>query len=285
MALPTPKPLAAMVGPSGYPTTEWYNYLKQTFEAAAGNAALQAQIDALVQQIADLDIDFSISGPQSVRVLGNPSDGLVRLNLDGDQTTPSATHYYGTDADAARGFHALLIAALGDVDLTGLADEDVLAWDATAEKWVPVTGGGIAGPVSSTDNALVRWDGTGGNALQDSGVLLTDNAEISAYRGHLNLQTGTTYTLVSGDSGKIIDHANGSAITVTLPNSLPVGFCCTYVQSGAGQVTFSAASGATLRNRQSQTKIAGQWGEAVLHVRANSGGAAAEYVLGGDTSA
>ncbi len=151
--------------------------------------------------------------------------------------------------------------------------------------WIdPDTGGDFSGPGASTDNALVRFDGTTGKLGKNSGVLVTDNNEISGYRGNVNLQTGTTYTLLTSDTGRIIDHANGSGITVTLPNNLPVGFCCTYAQSGAGQVNFSAASGATLHNRQAHTKLAGQWAEGTLYVRANSGGSAAEYVLAGDTS-
>ena len=41
-----------------------------------------------------------------------------------------------------------------------------------------------------------------------------------------NLQTGTTYTLLATDDGGVVDLANGSAITLTLPNSFPVGFSC-----------------------------------------------------------
>ena len=39
--------------------------------------------------------------------------------------------------------------------------------------------GGITGPVSSTDNALARWNGTGGTAVQDSTVIVTDNGEMT----------------------------------------------------------------------------------------------------------
>ncbi len=145
--------------------------------------------------------------------------------------------------------------------------------------------GDVVGPASSTDNALARFDSTTGKLLQNSSVTVGDAGEIAGYAGSLNTQTGTTYTLLTSDSGKVIDHANASGITVTLPNSLPVGFCCTYAQTGAGQVSFSAASGATLRNRSSHTKIAGQWGAVTLLVRTNSGGSAAEYVLAGDTAA
>lgn len=149
--------------------------------------------------------------------------------------------------------------------------------------------GDVVGPASSVDLTLPRYDGTTGKLLQGSGVTLTDNDEISGYKGNVRLETGTTYTLdVAGtdtDSGRVVDHANASAITVTLPNSAPVGFCVTYVQAGAGQITFSPASGASLRNRQSHTKTAGQWAGVTLYVRSNSGGSAAEYVLAGDTAA
>lgn len=145
--------------------------------------------------------------------------------------------------------------------------------------------GDVVGPASSVDNTIPRYDGTTGKLLQASGVAVTDNDEISGYRGNVNIQTGTTYTVLSTDSGKVIDHANGSAITTTLPNNMPVGWCCTYTQSGAGQVTFSPASGASLRNADGHTKIASQWGEVSLYVRSNAGGYAAEYVMAGKTAA
>lgn len=146
------------------------------------------------------------------------------------------------------------------------------------------SGGDVSGPGSSTDNALPRFDGAGGDTLQNSGVLVSDSDEISGYRGHLNAQTGTSYTLLSSDSGKVVECTNAGAITLDMPNSLPVGFCCTVVQGGAGAITFTPASGASRRNRQSHTKTAGQWAMTTLYVRTNSGGSAAEYVLGGDTS-
>ena len=101
----------------------------------------------------------------------------------------------------------------------------------------------------------------------------------------LNTQTGTTYALQASDNGKVVELGNAAAITLTLPNSLPVGFNCLIRQTGAGQVAVTPASGATRRNRQSHTKLAGQWSEAALSIRINSGGAAAEYVFSGDTAA
>jgi len=41
-------------------------------------------------------------------------------------------------------------------------------------------GGGVTGPGSSTDNAIVRWDGAGGTAIQDSAVTIDDTGAITA---------------------------------------------------------------------------------------------------------
>lgn len=145
--------------------------------------------------------------------------------------------------------------------------------------------GDTTGAASSTDNAVTRFDGSGGKTIQNSGVIIDDSDAISGFRTSINAQTGTTYTLVAGDTGRTITCTNAGAITVTLPNSLGAGFTCEIIQGGAGQVTLSAAGGATLQNRQSHTKIAGQYGAIRLAVTANSGGSAAIYNLAGDTAA
>ena len=46
--------------------------------------------------------------------------------------------------------------------------------------------GTLNGPGSSTDNALVRWDGTGGTDIQDSGWLLSDAGALTA-AGNLDM--------------------------------------------------------------------------------------------------
>jgi hypothetical protein len=43
--------------------------------------------------------------------------------------------------------------------------------------------GDITGPVSSTDNAIARWDGTSGNLIQDSSVLIADDGTLTTTGG------------------------------------------------------------------------------------------------------
>lgn len=79
----------------------------------------------------------------------------------------------------------------------------------------------------------------------------------------INAQTGTTYTLLSTDNGKIVKLTNASAITVTVPAGLTIGFSCQIVQGGAGDVTLSASS-TTINSYGSLLTLAGQYASASI---------------------
>ena len=121
---------------------------------------------------------------------------------------------------------------------------------------------------TANTNVLAVSSGTvdlGGNKLED-------------FDASINDQTGTAYTLLASDNGKVVVLNNGSAVTVTVPSGLGAGFNCSFVQKGAGQVSFSA-SGTTINNRQSHTKINAQYGVASLVAYADN-----VFVLAGDTA-
>lgn len=84
-----------------------------------------------------------------------------------------------------------------------------------------------------------------------SSSLATRVDEVSYARNGLNAQTGTTYTLVVGDAGKTITLSNASPVAVTLPQDstadLPDGAVVTFYNLGAGTVTISQGTGATLQ--------------------------------------
>jgi hypothetical protein len=66
----------------------------------------------------------------------------------------------------------------------------------------------------------------------------------------INAQTGTTYTLVLADQGKLVTLDNGAAITVTIPTNaavaLPVGTVIAFAQLGAGAVSIEGDTGVTV---------------------------------------
>ena len=83
-----------------------------------------------------------------------------------------------------------------------------------------------------------------------------------------NAQTGTTYTLVLGDSAKVVSMTNASANTLTVPPNasvaFPTGTQIIIYQGGAGQTTIAAGSGVTINSQGAKLKVTGQYGVATL---------------------
>lgn len=104
-----------------------------------------------------------------------------------------------------------------------------------------------------------------------------DGEAILGFDASINDQTDD-YTLLASDNGKVVVMNKASAVTVTVPSGLGAGFNCSFVQKGAGQVSFSASS-TTIYNRQSHTKINAQYGVASIVAYA-----ADTFVLAGDTA-
>jgi hypothetical protein len=79
----------------------------------------------------------------------------------------------------------------------------------------------------------------------------------------LNAQTGTTYTVVLADDGKLVTCDNASAIALTIPPSSSVNFGIgtqiNIMQLGAGQVTITAGVGVTIRSANSRLKTTAQY--------------------------
>ena len=92
----------------------------------------------------------------------------------------------------------------------------------------------------TSDNTIQLPDASGTVALQEQ-----------AYQA-INAQTGTTYTTVLADGGKLVTLSNGSAITLTIPpNSsvaYPIGTKLDFIQIGAGQVTVAGGTGVTVNS-------------------------------------
>ncbi len=95
----------------------------------------------------------------------------------------------------------------------------------------------------------------------------------------VNPQTGTTYTLVSGDNGKMVTLSNAAAIALTVPAGLPAGFSCAICQLGAGIVTMAGSGGVALASHAG-LKTAGQYAQAGITYLS-----AGVYGVAGDTTA
>jgi len=90
----------------------------------------------------------------------------------------------------------------------------------------------------------------------------------------INAQTGTTYTAVAGDVGKLITASNAAAIALTIsPAVFAVGDQINIMQgnSGSGVVTITAGAGVTLQSNGTKLKTNGQYAVAtVLCIASNT---------------
>jgi hypothetical protein len=183
------------------------------------------------------------------------------------------------------------LTATGDVDFTGatitgidaLPDQagnngKYLTTDGTDASWATLNASPAMDDLSdvtvtsATANDVVYYNGTG-----------WVNKYVASIPTLTNAQSGTTYTLVLGDAGKIVEIGNASAITLTVPTNAdvayPIGTQITILQTGAGQITVSGPSGGTL-NATPGTKLRAQWSSATLLKRATD-----TWVLIGDLTA
>ena len=117
-----------------------------------------------------------------------------------------------------------------------------------------------------------------GNSLNNFGV-------ISLVGGFVSISTNTAKNVLTlQDNGTIVEITASSATSIGLPNNLPVGFNVIVVQKGTGRITFSPATGSTMRNSRNHTGTANQYSSVTLYVSSNNlTNNGAEYILSGDT--
>ena len=103
-----------------------------------------------------------------------------------------------------------------------------------------------------------RQDFTAGQVL-----LATELDAVATAMIAINAQTGTTYTTVLADDGKLITCSNASAIALTIPPNSSVaygiGTQINIAQLGAGQVTITAGAGVTLNSAGAKLKLSAQY--------------------------
>ena len=107
-----------------------------------------------------------------------------------------------------------------------------------------LSGGGSSGAVTLSINTAVTADLTTAQTLTNK-TLTSPLINLG-----VNAQTGTSYTTVLADNGKLVTQTNGSSITTTIPPfssvAYPVGAQLNFVQLGDGKVTFAQGAGVTI---------------------------------------
>lgn len=122
---------------------------------------------------------------------GEVQNSGVTIDDSNNMTVPGALTVSGTTS-------FIKIPSLTTTQRNALtAANGQVVYDSTLEKFygyqngawtVLISTGGFAGPGSSTDNAIVRWDGTSGTIVQNSGITVNDNNHVNL-PGYLTINT------------------------------------------------------------------------------------------------
>lgn len=199
--------------------------------------------------VSDTNLTIDINAPQGIVTIGdvNSVGAFTKITVDDSSNTISFNGLINSAFDSGVDINDRMM--FFDASIATPALKKRTWFDYTGQFYtrLPISAAGISA------SGGVTFSGT---VASDTGYRITSNA--------INSQTGTTYTFVAADNGKIVTFNNNSSITVTVPTALPVGFNCTAIQLGTGQVGFTNASGLTLQSYGNQYKLIGQHASATL---------------------
>lgn len=126
-----------------------------------------------------------------------------------------------------------------------------------------LSGGGTSGAVSLAIDTATTAD------LSTAQTLTNKTLTAPIVNLAINAQTGTTYTFVLADNGKLVTASNASAQTYTIPPNSSVAYATgaqlNIIQIGAGQVSFAQGSGVTIASNGATStapKLRGQYSAA-----------------------
>jgi len=234
----------------------------------------QVLTSAAMNVVGDSTVNVFDSATARNSAISSPSEGMVCYLKD-----TNAIEFY--DGSSWGGIGDLTAVAAGtNIDVTsgtGPIPSVALAIDAAVEMGSDGSGVDVTF-YSSTAGDTMLWDaseeklvitGTNGqNALEvaDGDVSITDSLTVSGGLVAplaINAQTGTSYTFVAADAGKLVTSSNGSAQTVTIPPNSSVAFAIgtqIMVQNlGSANATLAQGSGVTIQSKDSNKEIDGQF--------------------------
>ena len=200
------------------------------------------------------------------------------LDTATQQPSPSAStdlDTSGYEHDIVHTNHSGAIIALetkvGLTDSNASSGAILVGTGASTTAWTTSPSINITGNASGTAATVT---GAAQSAITSVGTLTSLTVSGAVTAGSvvaplaINAQTGTTYTFVAADAGKLVTSSNGSAQTFTVPPNSSVAFDVgtqILVQNiGSANCTLAQGSGVTIQSKDSNKEIDGQYAAATL---------------------
>jgi hypothetical protein len=189
--------------------------------------------------------ETTINGADNNSVTLSYTVGYEQVYLNGILLTRTSD-YTASTGSSITGLTAL---TAGDI-------VEVLSWtpysvsNALTTTIADAKGDLLVGTANDTIGRLAV--GTNGQYLvadsaETTGIKWASLSAVSTLDLTINAQTGTTYTLVSGDANKLVTLTNAGAITLTLPPSIfTAGQQIHIARMGAGALALAQGSGVTI---------------------------------------
>jgi hypothetical protein len=216
-------------------------------------------------------------------ISGGGTSGTVTVNLAIDAAVAMGSDGSGVDvtfhSDTAGDYalwdsseEKLILEGTNSATVLDVTDGDVVIADGTLDVSGVITAtSGVSGNVTGTAATVT---GAAQTNITSVGTLSALAVTGAVTAGSLvaplaiNAQTGTTYTFVLADAGKLVTSSNGSAQTITVPPNSGVAFAIgtqIIVQNiGSANATLATAGTPTLNSKDANLEIDGQFAAATL---------------------
>jgi hypothetical protein len=139
------------------------------------------------------------------------------------------------------------------------------------------TGAGIAGVTASATELNYSVGVTSSIQTQLNNKAATSHTQNFSTIITTVSDKASAYTILATDENSFIRSTSATAVTMTIANVLGIGESVQYIQFGAGQITFAAGAGVTLRSVDNKLKTNKQYSVAAITCVASG-----EYLVTGD---
>jgi hypothetical protein len=239
--------------PSGGTTNQYLRKIDNTNYNTEWHTFVLSDVTDISTTATELNV---LSGIDTANLTSTKINYLINVNADiQDQLNNRLTNNLT--------FHSIWIGGAGNTaqQVSAGVDGSVLTIVSGHPTWqTPPTPGNVSGPVSSTDNAIVRWNGTAGNSIQNSGIIIDDSNNASGISsvtlstgGALRTSTSNTNTVLlqayDVDGAAYTTFATltaGNTPTMDLSTSVTVGGAAIYRVGGTDVSLADGGTGASL---------------------------------------